>query len=271
MIEGQGDGSRHPSGRRRQRPGAGGLYRRRVQEAGGHRSAGPKPAGVAAAQGSGSRRPRSSCPVCWRPRSTCPSSPPTPACRAPADRPSAQQVRAIERDPDGAAAQPIRGSARRRQAVNQRHRRGGAGGRCDPHAHGAGLRAQPDRRQGAAQGCNPDEVVAVGAALPGGVLGGEVTDILLLDVTPLTLGWRRWAVWRRRFSARNTTLPPAAARIFSTADDNQTAVTIHVLRRADPWQPTTSAWASSIWKASRRPAAACADRGDPSTSTPTAS
>jgi molecular chaperone DnaK len=77
---------------------------------------------------------------------------------------------------------------------------------------------------------NPDEAVAVGAAIQGGVLGGEVTDVLLLDVTPLSLGIETLGGIMTRLIGKNTTIPTKADQIFSTADDNQTAVTVHVLQ-----------------------------------------
>jgi molecular chaperone DnaK len=77
---------------------------------------------------------------------------------------------------------------------------------------------------------NPDEVVALGAAVQAGVLGGEKTDILLLDVTPLTLGIETLGGVMTKLIEKNTTIPTKASQIFSTADDNQTAVTIHVLQ-----------------------------------------
>ena len=77
---------------------------------------------------------------------------------------------------------------------------------------------------------NPDEAVAVGAAVQGGVLSGEVKDVLLLDVTPLSLGIETLGGVMTKLIAKNTTIPTKAANVFSTADDNQTAVTIHVLQ-----------------------------------------
>ena len=77
---------------------------------------------------------------------------------------------------------------------------------------------------------NPDEVVAIGAAIQAGVLGGEVKDILLLDVTPLTLGIETLGNVMTKLIQKNTTIPTKAQQVFSTADDNQTAVTIHVLQ-----------------------------------------
>jgi molecular chaperone DnaK len=80
------------------------------------------------------------------------------------------------------------------------------------------------------KGVNPDEVVAVGAAIQAGVLKGEVKDILLLDVTPLSLGIETLGNVFTRIIDRNTTIPTRKSQVFSTAADNQTAVTIHVLQ-----------------------------------------
>jgi molecular chaperone DnaK len=77
---------------------------------------------------------------------------------------------------------------------------------------------------------NPDEAVAVGAAVQGGVLTGEVKDVLLLDVTPLSLGIETLGSVMTKLIEKNTTIPTKATQVFSTADDNQTAVTIHVLQ-----------------------------------------
>jgi len=80
------------------------------------------------------------------------------------------------------------------------------------------------------KGVNPDEVVAVGAAIQGGVLGGEVKDVLLLDVTPLSLGIETLGNVFTRLIEKNTTIPTRKSEIFSTAADNQTTVEIHVLQ-----------------------------------------
>ena len=80
------------------------------------------------------------------------------------------------------------------------------------------------------KGVNPDEVVAIGAAIQGGVLGGEVKDILLLDVTPLSLGVETMGSVMTKMIERNTTIPVKKTETYSTAADNQTAVDIHVLQ-----------------------------------------
>ncbi len=84
------------------------------------------------------------------------------------------------------------------------------------------------------KGVNPDEVVAVGAALQAGVLGGEVKDLLLLDVTPLSLGLETLGGVMTALIQRNTTIPTRKTEVFSTAEDSQTAVDIHVLQGERP-------------------------------------
>lgn len=84
------------------------------------------------------------------------------------------------------------------------------------------------------KGVNPDEVVAIGAAIQGGVLGGEVKDILLLDVTPLSLGVETMGEVMTVMIERNTTIPVRKTEIYSTAADNQTAVDIHVMQGERP-------------------------------------
>jgi molecular chaperone DnaK len=80
------------------------------------------------------------------------------------------------------------------------------------------------------KGVNPDEVVAVGAAIQGGVLKGEVKDVLLLDVTPLSLGIETKGGVFTRLIERNTTIPTRKSEVFSTAEDNQPSVQVHVLQ-----------------------------------------
>src|SRR5205814_7322703 len=84
------------------------------------------------------------------------------------------------------------------------------------------------------KGVNPDEVVAVGAAVQAGVLGGEVKDVLLLDVTPLSLGIETLGSVFTKLIERNTTIPTRKSETFSTAADNQTSVEIHVLQGERP-------------------------------------
>jgi molecular chaperone DnaK len=84
------------------------------------------------------------------------------------------------------------------------------------------------------KGVNPDEVVAVGAAIQAGVLGGEVKDVLLLDVTPLSLGLETLGGVMTALIDRNTTIPVKKTEVFSTAEDNQTAVDVHILQGERP-------------------------------------
>src|SRR5438034_4934511 len=84
------------------------------------------------------------------------------------------------------------------------------------------------------KGVNPDEVVAIGAAVQGGVLAGEVKDVLLLDVTPLSLGIETLGGVMTTLIARNTTIPTRESETFSTATDNQTNVEVHVLQGERP-------------------------------------
>jgi molecular chaperone DnaK len=120
------------------------------------------------------------------------------------------------------------------------------------------------------RGVNPDEVVAIGAAVQAGVLAGEVKDLLLLDVTPLTLSIETLGGVATPMIPRNTTIPTKKTETFSTAADSQTEVEVHVLQGERPWRRRTARWASSSWAAFLRRRAACRRSRSPSTSTPTA-
>src|SRR6202040_3643268 len=84
------------------------------------------------------------------------------------------------------------------------------------------------------KGVNPDEVVAVGAAIQGGVLKGDVKGVLLLDVTPLSLGFETLGGVKTTLIPRNTAIPTRKSEMFSTATDNQTSVEVHVLQGERP-------------------------------------
>jgi molecular chaperone DnaK len=120
------------------------------------------------------------------------------------------------------------------RADGQESGRSRAGRRFDPHADGAGTGARSLTGKEPHKGVNPDEVVAVGAAVQAGVLGGEVSDLLLLDVTPLSLGLETLGGVMTVLIPRNTTIPTKKTEVFSTAADSQTAVDIHILQGERP-------------------------------------
>ena len=99
------------------------------------------------------------------------------------------------------------------------------------------------------QSVNPDEVVAVGAAVQAGVLTGEVKDVVLLDVTPLTLSIETYGAVATPMIQKNTTVPTAKTQIFSTAADNQTSVEVNVVQGERPWRRTIKPWRASCWMA----------------------
>jgi len=82
---------------------------------------------------------------------------------------------------------------------------------------------------------NPDEAISLGAAIQGGIIGGDVKDILLLDVTPLSLGLETLGSISTKLIERNTTIPTSKSQVFSTAADNQPSVEIHVLQGEEKW------------------------------------
>ena len=123
--------------------------------------------------------------------------------------------------------------SQRRQDRHFQNRRGGLGWRHDPHAQ-SHRGSQKFFGREPNKSVNPDEVVAVGAAIQGGILTGDVKDVVLLDVTPLTLGLETLGSVMTPLIDRNTTIPTSKTQIFSTAADNQTSVEIHVLQGERP-------------------------------------
>ncbi len=121
------------------------------------------------------------------------------------------------------------------------------------------------------KGVNPDEVVALGAAIQAGVLQGDVKDVLLLDVTPLTLGIETLGGVFTPLIERNTTIPTKKSQVFSTADDNQSAVTIRCFQGERPMAGDNKLLGQFDLQGIRRRRAACRRSRSPSTSTPTAS
>ena len=177
------------------------------------------------------RRRRSSCPRPRRPRSTCRTSPPTPSGPKHLDVTlSRAKLEDLVSRPRREDAQPGRGGAQGRRPEGDRHRRGHPRRRLDPDA--AVVEAVKEMFNGKEphKGVNPDEVVGVGAAIQAGVLAGDVKDVLLLDVTPLSLGIETLGGVMTKLIERNTTIPTSKTQVFSTASDQQSQVEIRVLQ-----------------------------------------
>ncbi|MDI5789578.1 Hsp70 family protein [Bacillus licheniformis] len=111
---------------------------------------------------------------------------------------------------------------------------------------------QKETGKEAHKGVNPDEVVALGAAIQGGVITGDVKDVVLLDVTPLSLGIETMGGVFTKLIERNTTIPTSKSQVFSTAADNQTAVDIHVLQGERPMAADNKRSDASSLQISRR-------------------
>ena len=125
---------------------------------------------------------------------------------------------------------PVRAGDQGRRPHQGRHRPRDPRRRLHPHAGGAGARAASLTGKEPNKGVNPDEVVAIGAAIQAGVLKGEVKDVLLLDVTPLSLGIETKGGVMTKLIERNTTIPTRRTEVFTTAEDMQPSVEIHVLQ-----------------------------------------
>ena len=148
---------------------------------------------------------------------------------APADEADAGQVRAAGRRPAAEDRRADAAGAGRRRRGPLEDRRGGAGRRLDAHPAVQQIVKELFGKE-PHKGVNPDEVVAIGAAIQAGVLAGEVKDLLLLDVTPLSLGIETLGGVMTTLIPRNTTIPTRKSETFSTAADSQTSVEVHVLQ-----------------------------------------
>ena len=229
-VRGEVHQRRHPPGRRRLRPARDRLARRRVQEAT-RASTSPRTRWRSSASRKPRRRPRWSCRAPRRPTSTCRSSRRTR--RGPKHlnySAHPRQVRAARGRPHPAHDPADAAGAEGRGPRAEGDRRGHPGRRLDPHPEDPGRSSRSSSARSRTRAVNPDEVVAIGAAIQGAVLTGELKDVLLLDVTPLSLGIETLGGVTTVLIPRNTTIPTKKSETFSTADDNQTTVEIHVLQ-----------------------------------------
>ena len=150
--------------------------------------------------------------------------------QAPEPDPDPREVRAARGRPHPAHHSADAAGAQGRRARPQADRRGDPGRRLRPACPRCRRSSRTSSGRSPTRAVNPDEVVAIGAAIQGGVLGGEVKDVLLLDVTPLSLGIETLGGVTTVLIPRNTTIPTKKSETFSTAEDNQTTVEIHVLQ-----------------------------------------
>ena len=173
-------------------------------------------------------RPRSSCPASPPPTSTCPISPPMPPPQAPGStlaRPSSTSSPPTWWRPNWPVKQAMSDAG-----LSSTTSQGADGGRLQPYPPAVQEMVKKLTGKEGFKGINPDECVAMGAALQGGVFTGDVKGLLLLDVTPLSLGIETMGGVMTKLIERNTTIPAKKSQVFTTAADNQTSVEVHVLQ-----------------------------------------